>query len=95
MYKCSRAYNNNKWVLQLLYCIICYILQIFCIYRNSVLKSLEQELENMNEINHSLVIVAATIYNHEHSYESALRVLKNDDSIEGYVHLVKNYIPTN
>lgn len=48
-----------------------------------VLKSLEQELESMYEINHSLVIVAATIYNHEHNYESALRVLKNDDTLEG------------
>ncbi|XP_026815361.1 coatomer subunit epsilon [Rhopalosiphum maidis] len=51
--------------------------------RNSILKTLEQELENMYEINHSLVIVAATIYNHEHNYESALRVLKNDDTLEG------------
>jgi len=49
------------------------------------LKTLEQELENMYEINHSLVIVATTIYNHEHNYESALRVLKNDDSLEGFV----------
>uniref|UniRef100_A0A2S2PLP3 Coatomer subunit epsilon n=1 Tax=Schizaphis graminum TaxID=13262 RepID=A0A2S2PLP3_SCHGA len=51
--------------------------------RNSILKTLEQELENMYEINHSLVIVATTIYNHEHNYESALRVLKNDDTLEG------------
>ncbi|KAF0770888.1 coatomer subunit epsilon [Aphis craccivora] len=51
--------------------------------RSSILKALEQELENMYEINHSLVIVATTIYNHEHNYESALRVLKNDDSLEG------------
>lgn len=53
------------------------------ILRNSVLKLLEQELESTNEINNSLVIVAATIYNHEHNYESALRVLKDDDSLEG------------
>lgn len=51
--------------------------------RNSILKTLEQDLENMYEINHSLVIVATTIYNHEHNYESALRVLKNDDTFEG------------
>lgn len=55
--------------------------------RSSILKSLEQELESMYEINHSLVIVAATIYNHEHNYESALRVLKNDDTLEGFVLL--------
>lgn len=47
--------------------------------------SLEKELESMYEINHSLVIVAATIYNFEHNYESALRVLKNDDTLEGFV----------
>ncbi|XP_025198263.1 coatomer subunit epsilon [Melanaphis sacchari] len=51
--------------------------------RNSILKILEEELENMYEINHSLVIVAATIYNHEKNYESALKVLKNDDTLEG------------
>jgi len=51
--------------------------------KNSVLKSLEQELESMYEINHSLVIVAATIYNHEYNYEYALRVLKDDDTLEG------------
>ncbi|XP_015369723.1 PREDICTED: coatomer subunit epsilon [Diuraphis noxia] len=51
--------------------------------RNSILKTLEEELENMYEINHSLVIVATTIYNHEHNYESALRILKNDDTLEG------------
>lgn len=76
-------------------CLIGYILKTFCIYRNSILKSLEQELENMHEINPSLVIVAATIYNHEHSYESALRVLKNDDTIEGYVLTIKNSIHIN
>lgn len=62
-----------------------------CFSRNSILKTLEQELENMYEINHSLVIVAATIYNHEHNYESALRVLKNDDTLEGYVFLNSKY----
>lgn len=62
-----------------------------CFSRNSILKTLEQELENMYEINHSLVIVAATIYNHEHNYESALKVLKNDDTLEGYVFLNIKY----
>lgn len=51
------------------------------------MKSLEQELEGMYELNHSLVIVAATIYNHEHNYETALRVLQNDDTLEGFVLL--------
>jgi len=55
------------------------------------LKTLEEELENMYEINHSLVIVATTIYNHEHNYESALRVLKNDDTLEGYIFLNRKY----
>lgn len=59
------------------------------IYRNHCLVELEKELENMNEINHSLVVVAATIYNHEQDYESALRVLKDDDTLEGYVLLLK------
>lgn len=49
------------------------------------MKSLEQELNNMHEINHSLVIVAAIIYNHEHDYESALRILRNDETLEGFV----------
>ncbi|VVC28974.1 Tetratricopeptide-like helical domain,Coatomer, epsilon subunit [Cinara cedri] len=52
--------------------------------RDSVMHALERELsESSSELNHSLLIVAATIYNHEHNYESALRVLKNDDSLEG------------
>lgn len=59
--------------------------------RDSVLKSLEQELESMYEINHSFVIVAATIYNHEHNYESALRVLKDDNSLEGFEFLNYKY----
>lgn len=63
------------------------VFYFLCTSRNSILKTLEQELENMYEINHSLVIVATTIYNHEHNYESALRVLKNDDTLEGYVLL--------
>jgi len=46
---------------------------------------LDQELDSMHEINHSLVIVAATIYNYEHDYESALRILRNDDTLEGSV----------
>lgn len=50
---------------------------------------MEQELENMYEINHSLVIVAVTIYNHEHNYESALKVLKDDNTLEGFVIFFK------
>lgn len=46
---------------------------------------MENELESSSEINQSLLIVATTIYNHEHNYESALRVLKNDDTLEGFV----------
>ncbi|KAL4091082.1 hypothetical protein QTP88_025823 [Uroleucon formosanum] len=63
--------------------------------RNSILKTLEQELENMYEMNHSLVIVAATIYNHEHNYESALRVLKNDDTLEGVTLSLMIYLRMN
>lgn len=55
------------------------------------MKSLEQELESTNEVNNSLTIVAATIYNHEHNYESALRVLKNDDTIEGYKYINRKF----
>jgi len=54
------------------------------------LKSLGQDLDNMHEINHSLVIVATIIYNHEHDYESALRVLRNDDTLEGFVLITEN-----
>ncbi|XP_050520233.1 coatomer subunit epsilon [Daktulosphaira vitifoliae] len=50
--------------------------------KNSIIKSLEQEIQSMYEINHSLVIVAATIYNHENNFELALKVLKDDDTLE-------------
>jgi len=63
--------------------------------KNSVLKSLEQELDNMLEINHSLVIVAAIIYNHEHDYESALRILRNDDTLEGMALTLVIYLRMN
>lgn len=64
------------------------VIYLYLIQRELVLKSLEQELESMYEINHSLVIVAATIYNHEHNYESALRVLRNNDTLEGFVFFI-------
>ncbi|XP_050424162.1 coatomer subunit epsilon [Adelges cooleyi] len=63
--------------------------------KNLILQKLEQELEAMYEINHSLVIVAATIYNHEHNYESALKVLKDDDTLEGMTLSLVIYLRMN
>ncbi|XP_014251321.1 coatomer subunit epsilon [Cimex lectularius] len=58
----------------------------------SITESLEQALANDNGENHTLVLVAATIYCHEKNYEAALKALHGDDHIESMALATQIYL---
>lgn len=64
--------------------------------RDAIISSLdEQMMSNVDVTNHIFIIVAATIYNNERSYESALRILHQDDSLESCAMNVQTYLLSN
>lgn len=64
--------------------------------RDAIISSLdEQMMSNVDITNHIFIIVAATIYNNERSYESALRILHQDDSLESCAMNVQTYLLSN
>lgn len=64
--------------------------------RDAIISSLdEQMMSNVDVTNHIFIIVAATVYNNERSYESALRILHQDDSLESCAMNVQTYLLSN
>lgn len=56
--------------------------------RESVVAQLEQKLSGSGNINDTLVLVAATIYQHEGNFEAAYRVLHSSESLEAMSFIV-------
>lgn len=50
--------------------------------RGEVLARLESECESIDPNNRTLLLVAATIYNHERKYDTTLRILNQSDHLE-------------
>lgn len=61
--------------------------------RDAIVSSLDEQMSGSVDVsNHTFVIVAATIYNNERNYESALRILHQDDSLESCAMNVQTYL---
>lgn len=61
--------------------------------RDAIVSSLDEQMSgNVDVSTHTFVIVAATIYNNERNYESALRILHQDDSLESCALSVQTYL---
>ncbi|CAH0558799.1 unnamed protein product [Brassicogethes aeneus] len=56
--------------------------------KDVVLTQLDEKLSGTGNINDTLVLVAATIYEHENNFEAAYRVLHNSESLEALSFII-------